>query len=59
MSATLMCGFFCLAFTFDKAGLHWLWTDTKPVAVVLAIATIIFGVFWFNASRKSKLESQK
>ncbi len=59
MSSTLMCGLFCFAFTFDKLGIHWLWTDAKPVAAILAIATSILGAFWFKSSRKLKLKSQK
>ena len=56
MSAALMCSLFCLAFTFDDSGIYWLWTDTKPVAVILALAAIIFGVFWLKASRDLKAE---
>ena len=59
MSFTLMCGFCCLAFTFDNLGVHWLWTDNKPVAIIIAIATIILGVFWFKSSRKLKIKSQE
>lgn len=59
MSSTLMCGFLCLAFTFDDNGIYWLWTDVKPVAIILGIGTIIFGVFWFKYARKLKTESQK
>ncbi len=59
MSITLMCGFFCVAFTFDESGIYWLWADSKPVAIVLAIATIIPGVFWFKSSKNLNLESRK
>ena len=58
MSLTLMCGFFCVAFTFDNNGIYWLWKDTKPVAIILVIATIILGVFWFKSSRKLKSENK-
>lgn len=51
-----MCGFCCLAFTFDDSGIYWLWSDTKPVAFILAIAAIIFGAFWFKASRDLKTD---
>jgi len=54
-----MCGFFCIAFTFDNKGIYWLWTDNKPVAIILVIATIILGAFWLKSSKKLKLESQK
>ncbi|MEP6464654.1 MAG: hypothetical protein ABJB05_00050 [Parafilimonas sp.] len=56
MSFTLMCGFFCIAFTFNNNEIHWLWADLKPVAIILAIATIIFGIFWYKSSRKLKPE---
>ena len=59
MSFTLMCGVFCIAFTFDNKGIYWLWTANKPVAMILVIATIIFAVFWLKSSKKLKLESQK
>lgn len=59
MCSALMCGLFCLAFTFDNEGIHWLWTDTEPVAIILGIATIIFGVFWLRKAKILKIESQK
>ena len=59
MSSTLMLGFLCIAFTFDKQGIHWLWKDSKIVAVILIIATIIFGVLWFKSTQKQKLERSK
>ncbi|MEO8760714.1 MAG: hypothetical protein ABI388_05805, partial [Bacteroidia bacterium] len=54
MSFTLMCGFLCLAFTFNNKGIYWLWADNKPVAISLVIATIIFGVFWLKSPKKLK-----
>ena len=59
MSFTLMCGFFCLAFTFDNNGAYWLWADNKPIAIILAIATIVLGIFWLRLSKNLKLERQK
>ena len=56
MSLTLMCGLFCLAFTFDNTQMHWLWADTQPVAVILAAATIILGIFWFKSFKQLKAE---
>lgn len=47
-----MCGFFGLAFTFDNNGVYWLWADNRPVAIILAIATIILGTFWYQSSKK-------
>ena len=59
MGLTLMCGLFCFAFTFDNNGIQWLWTDMKPVAVILAIATVVFGIFWYKFSGKMKFENHK
>ena len=59
MSSTLMCGFLCIAFTFDNKGIYWLWEYNKPVAIILAIATIILGAFWLKSSRKIGIERQK
>ena len=59
MSSTLMLGFLCIAFTFDKEGMHWLWKDSKTVAVILSIATVIFGILWFKSSQRLKLNSRK
>ena len=56
MSLTLMCGFFCLAFTFDNEGIHWLWEDSKPIAIILGISAIILGLFYLKASRQVKIE---
>lgn len=53
MSFTLLCGFLSIAFTFDNKGIYWLWTDNKPVAIILVIATIILGTFWYLSSKKS------
>lgn len=52
LSSALMCGFFCLAFTFDAEGVYWLWSDTKPVAIILTIVTIILGVFLLKETNK-------
>jgi len=59
MSSTIMCGLFCLAFTFDNEGIHWLWKDSEPIAIVLGIATIILLVFWFRNAKILRTESQK
>ena len=52
MSSTLLCGFFCFAFTFGNGEIRWLWTDNKPVAIVLGIVTIILGILWVKNSKK-------
>jgi len=54
MSATLMCGFCSIAFTFDNNGTHWLWTDARPAAVVLLIATLLSGLLWYTAAKNGK-----
>ncbi|GAB1445563.1 hypothetical protein MASR2M41_12710 [Flammeovirgaceae bacterium] len=59
MSATLMCGLLIFAFTFDNGGTKWLWSEAKPVAITLGIATVILGVFWFKSARKLRAETQK
>ena len=59
MSLTLICGCCCLAFTFDNEGIYWLWSDAKPVAIILAIATIVFGALWMQYGAKLKNERQK
>lgn len=58
-SAALICGLCCFAFTFDNLEIRWLWADARPVAFILAITAIIFGVLWFKSSRNLKAEIQK
>ena len=58
MSATLMCGSLCLAFSFNNKRIYWLWADNKPVAIILAIAAIVLGIFWLKMSKKVKIESK-
>ncbi len=48
MSTTLICGLFTVAFTFKIDQITWLWTDNKPVGVILLIVTFIFAVQWFR-----------
>lgn len=59
MSATLMCGLLIFAFAFDNEGTKWLWSETKPVAIVLGMAAVILGIFWFKSAWKLEVESQK
>ena len=54
MSLTLMSALVAIAFSFDGAGAHWLWSDNMPVAMILGILAIIFGSFWFGTYRKIK-----
>ncbi|MCB0652192.1 MAG: hypothetical protein KDC85_13025 [Saprospiraceae bacterium] len=48
MSVTIMCGLFVVAFTFKNDQITWLWTDNKPIAVILGIITIAFGTLWIK-----------
>jgi len=59
MSSALMCGLLCFAFTFGDTGIKWLWTDNKPVAIILLIVNIILGIFLFKQEKQLKIESQK
>lgn len=59
MSLTLMCGFLVFAFTFDNKGIYWIWAHAEPVAILLVIVTIIFGIFWYKESRKANYESHQ
>lgn len=54
MSTALMCGCLTIAFSFDNNDIYWLWSDNKPVAVVLAIASLTLGVLWFKTSKRMK-----
>lgn len=57
MSTALMCGFFTIAFRFDSNGIYWLWSGNRPVAVILALASLTLGVLWFRASKRMKTEN--
>lgn len=59
LSSALMCGFLCLAFTFDTEGVYWLWTGNEPVAILLTIATSILGVLLLKETNKLRHENQK
>jgi hypothetical protein len=54
MSTTLMCGFFYVAFTFDSKGIHWLSSDSIPVAFILAMAALVLLILWYRASKRMK-----
>jgi len=58
MSTTIMCGLFAVAFTFDNSQINWLWTDIKPVGVILAILTIVLGIQWIRYQRLLNKEKQ-
>ena len=59
MSTTLMCTFLIVAFSFDKTGVHWFWSDNIPVAIILGFFAIILGIFWFKAQKKVLAKMQK
>lgn len=52
-----MCGLLTIAFTFDSNGIYWLWSDKKPVAIILALAALTLGALWFRASKRIKAEN--
>ena len=51
MSTTIMCGLLAVAFTFKIDQITWLWTDSKPVGIILVILTIILGIQWVRHQR--------
>ncbi len=51
MSTTIMCGLFAVAFTFKIDQITWLWTDRKPVGLILVIMTIILGIQWVRQQK--------
>ena len=51
MSTTIMCGLFAVAFTFKIDQSTWLWTDRKPVGLILVIMTIILGIQWVRQQK--------
>jgi formate hydrogenlyase subunit 4 len=52
MSATLMCGLFTIAFTFDSNHIHWIWRGQELGAIVLGVAAIIFSLYWYKSAKK-------
>lgn len=51
MSTTIMCGLFVVAFTFNNDKFTLLWTDNKPIAIILDIVTIVSGTQWLKHQR--------
>ena len=51
MSTTIMCGLFVAAFTFKNDQITWLWTDNKPIAIILGITAIVLGTQWIKYQR--------
>lgn len=48
MSGTIMCALLTISFTFNNNQVSWLWNGKEPVAVVLGILAVIFGIQWFR-----------
>ncbi len=51
MSTTLICGLFAVAFTFKINQITWLWTDIKPVGMILIVLTFILALQWYRYQR--------
>jgi|GEM_PF-632198 len=54
MSSTLMCILLIGTFRFDENSINWIWTEQIKVPIILGIASIILGLFWFIENRKIK-----
>jgi hypothetical protein len=48
LSLALMCGFFTIAFTFNSEGIHWLWQDQVPTAIVLGVIALVMASLWIR-----------
>jgi len=59
LSSILLCGLLCLAFTFDSQVLYWLWSDIKPVAIILTLLTSVLGFYLLKETNKLRQNSQK
>ena len=58
MSTTIMCGLFAVAFTFKIDQITWLWSDSKPVGIILALLTVILGIQWVRQQRFLNIAKQ-
>ena len=54
MSATIMCALLTVSFTFNNNQLSWLWSENKPVAIILGILAVIFGIQWIKFQKLLK-----
>ncbi len=52
MSATIVCGLLALAIKFSTDGPVWLWHDTPPVGVILALLSAIFATQWVHYQKR-------
>lgn len=51
MSTTILCGLMVAAFTFKGDQITWLWTENKPVAIILGILAFVLGTQWIKYQR--------
>jgi hypothetical protein len=58
MTATLMCGLLAITFTFSALGIHWLWSDSPQVAIILAGLAVVFGGFLFRAQKQVRMQQK-
>ena len=54
MSATIMCALLTVSFTFNNNQVSWLWNENKPVAIILGILAVIFGIQWIKFQKLMK-----
>jgi len=48
MSATIMCALLTISFTFNDNQVSWLWNENRPVAIIVGILAVIFGIQWLK-----------
>ena len=58
MSATIMCALLTVSFTFNNNQVSWLWNENKPVAIILGILAVIFGIQWIKFQKLLKNTSE-
>ena len=54
MSATIMCALLTVSFTFNDNQVSWLWNENRPVAIILGILAVIFGIQWIKFQKLLK-----
>ena len=58
MSATIICALLTVSFTFNNNQVSWLWNENKPVAIILGILAVIFGIQWIKFQKLLKNTSE-
>ena len=48
LSLAIMCGLLTIAFTFNTEGIHWLWKDQVPTAVILGLIALLMAGLWLR-----------